>query len=103
MITSRCAAAAALALALALALAPSAHAQLGLFSKEQRSAITADWTGERFPDGRPKVPQGLLDRMKQVTAEEAWASSPPRATSCSSRAAGRRSTPARPAGSWVAS
>jgi regulator of RNase E activity RraA len=68
MIISRCAAAA----ALTLALAPSAHAQLGLFSKEQRSAITAEWTGERFPDGRPKVPQGLLDRMKEVTAEEAW-------------------------------
>jgi regulator of RNase E activity RraA len=60
------------AAALALALAPSAHAQLGLFSQEQRIAITADWTGERFADGRPKVPESILDRMKAVTAEEAW-------------------------------
>ena len=58
--------------ALVLALAPSAHSQLGLFSKEQRVAITPDWTGERFADGRPKVPASILERMKLVTAEEAW-------------------------------
>ena len=57
---------------LALALAPSAHAQLGLFSREQRVAITADWAGERFADGRPKVPEPVLERMRAVTAEEAW-------------------------------
>ena len=34
---------------------------------------TPDWTGERFPDGRPKVPDNILDRMKKVTLEEAWA------------------------------
>ena len=28
---------------------------------------------ERFPDGRPLVPDDLLERMKLVTAEEAWA------------------------------
>jgi len=55
-----------------LGLAASAQAQLGLFSKEQRIAITPDWTGERFADGRPKVPDAILERMKQVTAEEAW-------------------------------
>ncbi|MGE5126653.1 MAG: RraA family protein [Betaproteobacteria bacterium] len=60
------------AAALALALAPSAHAQLGLFSREQRIAITADWAGERFADGRPKVPESILERMRAVTAEEAW-------------------------------
>jgi 4-hydroxy-4-methyl-2-oxoglutarate aldolase len=27
---------------------------------------------ERFADGRPKVPDDLLERMKQVTTEEAW-------------------------------
>ena len=58
--------------ALVLSLAPGAFAQLGLFSKEQRSAITTDWTGERFADGRPKVPQGIIERMNLVTAEEAW-------------------------------
>ena len=52
--------------------AGSAEAQLGMFSKEQRTAITAEWTGERFPDGRPKVPETVLLRMSEVTAEEAW-------------------------------
>src|SRR5436190_8935118 len=27
---------------------------------------------ERFPDGRPKVPDDILRRMKLVTVEEAW-------------------------------
>lgn len=28
---------------------------------------------ERFPDGRPRVPDDLIERMKRVTTEEAWA------------------------------
>jgi len=59
------------AVALSVA-AASATAQLGMFSKEQRVAVTPEWTGERFPDGRPRVPDGLLERMGKVTAEEAW-------------------------------
>lgn len=47
-------------------------AQLGMFSKEQRVDITRAWTGDRFPDGRPKVPDAVLDRLREVTAEEAW-------------------------------
>jgi regulator of RNase E activity RraA len=58
--------------ALWLAAAGSDQAELGMFSKEQRTALTAEWTGERFPDGRPKVPDSILERMRQVTAEEAW-------------------------------
>lgn len=34
---------------------------------------TQEWEGERYPDGRPKVPEGILERMKLVTLEEAWA------------------------------
>ncbi len=34
---------------------------------------TPEWKGERFADGRPKVPDNILDRMKSVTLEEAWA------------------------------
>jgi regulator of RNase E activity RraA len=52
--------------------AASATAQLGMFSREQRVAVTPEWAGERFPDGRPKVADGLLERMGKVTAEEAW-------------------------------
>jgi regulator of RNase E activity RraA len=42
-------------------------------SKEQLIALTPLWTGERFPDGRPKVSDKLLQRMKSVSIEEAWA------------------------------
>lgn len=35
--------------------------------------ITRDWTGERFEDGRPKVPDDIVRRMEKVTTEEAWA------------------------------
>jgi len=88
-----------LVIALSVA-AGSAEAQLGMFSKEQRAAITSEWTGERFPDGRPKVPDTVLERMKEVTAEEAWGVLTEAATSCSSRAAGRRSTPGRRGAGW---
>jgi regulator of RNase E activity RraA len=63
---------AALAAALtALTLCP-ASAQLGMFTNEQRIDITREWKGERFPDGRPKVADEVLDRLKETTAEEAW-------------------------------
>jgi regulator of RNase E activity RraA len=48
------------------------HAQLDLFSKEQRIEFTPDWHGDRFPDGRPNVRDSVLDRLKNVTADEAW-------------------------------
>ena len=47
-------------------------AQLGMFTKEQRIELTREWKGERFDDGRPKVPDELLQRMATVDAEEAW-------------------------------
>jgi len=42
-------------------------------SKEELIAFTPEWKGERFPDGRPKVPEDIIRRMKPVTIEEAWA------------------------------
>lgn len=51
---------------------PSAQAQLGVYSTEQRVAFTPDWHGERFPDGRPKVPDSVLQRLGNATAEQAW-------------------------------
>jgi 4-hydroxy-4-methyl-2-oxoglutarate aldolase len=41
-------------------------------SPEYIKALTAEWKGERFPDGRPKVPDALLERLKNVSMEEAW-------------------------------
>ncbi len=51
----------------------SARAQQAFFTREDVIKYTPDWQGERFPDGRPKVPDSILDRMKNVTLEEAWA------------------------------
>lgn len=42
-------------------------------SKEELIFLTPEWQGERFDDGRPKVPDNILDRMKSVSVEEAWA------------------------------
>jgi regulator of RNase E activity RraA len=42
-------------------------------SKEELIFLTPEWKGERFPDGRPKVPDNILQRMKAVSVEEAWA------------------------------
>lgn len=42
-------------------------------SKEELLFLTPEWKGERFPDGRPKVPDAILKRMRLVTHEEAWA------------------------------
>ncbi len=55
-----------------VSLATPAQAQLDLFSKEQRIEFTPAWNGERFPDGRPNVPDSVLGRLKNVTADEAW-------------------------------
>lgn len=61
-----------LAFSLALPLVASAPAQLDLFSKDQRIEFTPEWRGDRFPDGRPNVPEAVLARLKDVTADEAW-------------------------------
>jgi len=49
------------------------HSQQVQITKEQLIALTPLWTGERFPDGRPKVPDDIMKRMKSVSVEEAWA------------------------------
>jgi 4-hydroxy-4-methyl-2-oxoglutarate aldolase len=41
-------------------------------AREQLVFLTAEWKGERFPDGRPKVPDQILARMRKVSIEEAW-------------------------------
>lgn len=42
-------------------------------SKDEMLFLTQEWKGERFEDGRPKVSDDLLKRMKIVTHDEAWA------------------------------
>jgi 4-hydroxy-4-methyl-2-oxoglutarate aldolase len=41
-------------------------------SPEYIKALTADWKGERFADGRPKVSDAILERLKKISVEEAW-------------------------------
>src|SRR5262245_41329556 len=49
-----------------------AESRAQTISKEQIEFLTTEWKGERFPDGRPKVPDSILERMKKVSIEEAW-------------------------------
>jgi 4-hydroxy-4-methyl-2-oxoglutarate aldolase len=49
-----------------------ASAQYGTFSKEELELYTAAFAGERFDNGRPRVPDIILERMKDVSIEEAW-------------------------------
>ncbi len=56
---------------LALVLIPPAFGQQ--ISKADLLFLTPEWTGDRYDDGRPRVPDDILERMKQVTMEEAWA------------------------------
>ncbi|MFM1878215.1 MAG: hypothetical protein RLZZ241_1081 [Bacteroidota bacterium] len=39
---------------------------------EYIKALTSQWKGERFSDGRPMVSDALLKRMKNIQIEEAW-------------------------------
>jgi 4-hydroxy-4-methyl-2-oxoglutarate aldolase len=41
-------------------------------SPEYVKALTSEWQGERFPDGRPRVSDALLERLKNISIEEAW-------------------------------
>lgn len=41
-------------------------------SKEDIIALTPLWKGERFPDGRPRVPDRYLEALRKMTLEELW-------------------------------
>jgi 4-hydroxy-4-methyl-2-oxoglutarate aldolase len=57
---------------LLLFLAPPLAAQVFMFSREQMVKYTSKNPYERFPDGRPKVPDAILEKVKELSAEEAW-------------------------------
>jgi len=56
--------------AFALSVQPAVAQQI---SKDELIFLTPEWDGERFDDGRPRVSDDILERMKLVTLEEAWA------------------------------
>ncbi|MEM9259494.1 MAG: RraA family protein [Bacteroidota bacterium] len=41
-------------------------------TRDQMVFFTQEWEGERFADGRPKVPDDILDRIAKISIEEAW-------------------------------
>jgi regulator of RNase E activity RraA len=61
------------AIVIGLCLAGPLFSQPGIFTKQDLIRYTPDWKGPRFDDGRPRVPDSILKRMKNVTLEEAWA------------------------------
>src|SRR5664279_907417 len=58
------------AASVASVIAPAAKAQLWTWTKDQMVEYTKAWTGDRFPDGRPKVPDEWLQRAKGLSQEE---------------------------------
>src|SRR5579863_1408582 len=59
--------------ALSIAASPAASAQLLTFSKQDLVDYTAQNPFERLPDGRPKVPDNLIERARELSSEEVWA------------------------------
>lgn len=55
-----------------LSLSMGLYGQQVTLTSEQLKAYTSDWKGERSPDGRPKVSDKLMDRLKGIHLEEAW-------------------------------
>jgi regulator of RNase E activity RraA len=41
-------------------------------SKEEMLFLTSEWKGERFADGRPKIPDSLIVRAKYIMIDDAW-------------------------------
>jgi 4-hydroxy-4-methyl-2-oxoglutarate aldolase len=41
-------------------------------TREQIAFYTPEWKGDRFPDGRPKVQDNLLERALDVSIEDVW-------------------------------
>ncbi|MGS2741539.1 RraA family protein [Sinomicrobium sp. M5D2P17] len=41
-------------------------------SKEELVYLTGAWKGERFDNGRPKIPDDLIERASNISIDEAW-------------------------------
>jgi len=50
----------------------SYQAKSQFITKEELIFLTSEWQGERFPDGRPKVSDELIERAKKIGLDEAW-------------------------------
>ncbi|MFD2100704.1 RraA family protein [Flagellimonas iocasae] len=61
-----------MALLICLMATVNSNAQRVASSPDYIKALTSEWEGERFDDGRPKVSDALLSRLKKIRIEEAW-------------------------------
>jgi regulator of RNase E activity RraA len=59
--------------ALCMFLPSAAHAQLFSWTKQDLIDYTSKNPFDRFSDGRPKVPDSLIERAKGLSSEEVWA------------------------------
>jgi 4-hydroxy-4-methyl-2-oxoglutarate aldolase len=55
----------------ALLIAVPAFSQVKM-TRDQMLFYTSEWKGDRFPDGRPKLPDSLLERVKDISIEDLW-------------------------------
>ena len=56
-----------------LVLPSASGAQVFTLTRDELVALSAQNPFERFPDGRPKVPDNLIQRARGLSAEEIWA------------------------------
>ena len=68
----RCIRATLIIFVLAMAAGP-VRSQLVTFSRQDLVDYSAQSPFERFPDGRPKVPDNLLQQARELSSEEVWA------------------------------
>ncbi|MBD0365146.1 MAG: RraA family protein, partial [Flavisolibacter sp.] len=50
----------------------SSYVSAQTISKEEMIFLTSEWKGERFPDGRPKIADDLLQRARRIYIDDAW-------------------------------
>lgn len=55
-----------------LLLSASSYLSAQTIPKEELVFLTSEWKGERFPDGRPKISDDLLERAKKIGLDDAW-------------------------------
>jgi 4-hydroxy-4-methyl-2-oxoglutarate aldolase len=63
-------------------LSASASGQVFTFTRDQMVKYTAKNPYDRFEDGRPRVPDALLEKLNSLSAEEIWAVLPGKGFRC---------------------
>jgi regulator of RNase E activity RraA len=48
------------------------HSEAQTIPEEELIFLTSEWDGERFSDGRPKIPDDILERARKIGIDDAW-------------------------------